>query len=130
MFKLAKTLGSDLRYEVVTLKNENAITYTPGCVLICTEGSVASAEETSAPEYIAFAPADPEDTSTVTAMIVTDGMIFKTEYVGNTSPYVGMTVGLAKKNSEMDSVCHNENGAGTVTGVDENQGYVYVKFHK
>lgn len=128
MLRLVKVLNSNLQYEVVTLKNTDNIPLDMGCALICVNGTVAPAQCASMPEYISFGHPNDDDYTTVTAMLVTENMIFKTEYTGDTKPHVGMTVGLSKYVYEMDSVCPNKNGKGTVLGVDENNGLVYVRF--
>ncbi len=128
MFRLAKVLNSNLQYEVVKLKNTNNIPVEAGCAIICVNGVVASATCTSMPEYISFGNSDEDNYATVTAMLVTENMIFKTEYKGDTKPYIGMTVGLSKSMCEMDSVCPDKNGKGTVLSVDENEKLVYVRF--
>ena len=128
MFRLAKVLSSNLQYEVATLKNTDHIPADAGCALICTGGTVAPATRTSMPEYISFGYPDEDDRTTVTAMLVTENMIFKAEYTGDVKPYIGMTVGLSTSDCEMDSVCPDKNGKGTVLGTDENQNLVYVRF--
>ena len=128
MLRLAKVLNSNIQYELVTLKNKSNTLVNSGCALICVDGSVAPATCASMPEYISFGHPNEDDHTTVTAMLVTENMIFKTEYTGDTKPYVGMTVGLAKSVCEMDSVCPDKNGKGTVLGVDESNGLVYVRF--
>ena len=130
MFRLAKVLNSNLQYEVVTLKNTENIPVEAGCAIICDGGAIAPATCTSMPEYITFVNPDEDNYTTVTAMLVTENMIFKTEYTGDTKPYVGMTVGLSKAAYEMDSVCPDKNGKGTVLSVDEKHNLVYVRFRR
>jgi hypothetical protein len=129
MFRLAKVLNSNYQYELIKLKNQNLIPIAHGCALTCTDGILAGASATSMPEYIAFR-GDEEEGSAVSAMIVTENMVFKAEYKGDTAPYVGMTVGLAKIDCEMDAVCQNDNGKGTVIGIDDEKKLVYVRFRK
>ena len=128
MFRLAKVLNSNFQYEVATLKNTDNIPADAGCALICVGGVIAPATCTSMPEYISFGNPNEDDCTTVTAMLVTENMIFKTEYTGDVKPYIGMTVGLSKSVCEMDSVCHDKNGKGTVLDVDESNHLVYVRF--
>ena len=128
MFRLAKVLNSNFQYEVVTLKNTDNIPADAGCALVCVDGVIAPAMCTSMPEFISFGNPNEDDRTTVTAMLVTENMIFKAEYTGDVKPYIGMTVGLSKSVCEMDSVCPDKNGKGTVLGTDENQNLVYVRF--
>lgn len=130
MLRLAKVLNSNFQYEVIKLNNPKLIPFAHGCALMCKNGEVAAAAETAIPEYIAIVGEAEEPCATVNAMLVTDNMVFKTEYVGDTEPYVGMRVGLAKDKHEMDAVTCNENGKGTILSIDRANKLVYVRFCK
>ena len=130
MFRLAKVLNSNFQYEVIKLKNTNMIPVTHGCALVCVDGIPTPATDTAVPEYIAIKGDEEDDCKVISAMLVTENMIFKAEYTGNTAPYVGMPVGLSKIDCEMDAVTHNEKGKGTLLGVDEENKLVYVKFRR
>ena len=130
MLRLAKTLNSNFQYEVIKLKNPELTPFAHGCALVCKDGIAYPATETAIPEYVAIVGEEEEPCTTVNAMLVTEGMVFKTEYVGDTDPYVGMCVGLANNTCEMDAVTHNENGKGTVLAIDNVNKLVYVKFRK
>ena len=130
MLRLAKVLNSNFQYEVIKLNNKNLTPFAHGCALVCKDGVAVLATDTEMPEYIAIVGEEEEPCATVNAMLVTDAMVFKTEYVGDTAPYVGMCVGLAKNTCEMDAVTHNENGKGTVLAVDSANKLVYVRFRR
>ena len=130
MFRLAKVLNSNFQYEVITLKNKNMIPIEHGCALVCKDGVLAPASDISMPEYIAFKGDEEDSCETVTAMLVTEAMVFKAEYTGDVAPCVGMNVGLAMLSCEMDAVCPNKNGKGTVIGIDDEKKLVYVRFRR
>ena len=130
MFRLVKVLNSNNQCEVAKLKFNASANITPGCALSCSSGSLTHSANTSMPDYISLSSNNDPSIKTIDAMFVTEDMVFKVEYVGNTEPYVGMGVGLATKKNKTDSVTYNSSGKGVILGVDDDKKLVYVRFRK
>ena len=82
---------------------------------------------TVCPEYISLGVN--EDSDSVNAIVVTEDMIFKVEYVGTTQPLIGMSVGLSNHTGKTDAVTYNTSGKGKIVEIDD-ENFVYVRFRK
>lgn len=129
MLRLVKILNSNNQYEVVRLKYNLQINLGPGSALGCTGGIFTTAMNTDMPAFVALGICDTQ-TDKMDAICVTEDMIFKTEYTGTATPYVGMIVGLSTHKYKLDAVTFNSNGKGIVVGVDDSKKLVYVRFHR
>ena len=130
MFRLVKVLNANNQCEVAKLKFNSSAVIKPGCALSCTSGSLAHASNTVMPDYIALSSNDDPTCDTVDAMFVTEDMVFKVEYHGSATPYIGMLVGLTTKKNKMDAVNYNSSGKGTILALDDDNKLVYVRFRK
>ena len=132
MFRLVKVLNSNNQCETVRLNSNASLQIGKGCCLTYTNGALAFPTAAQAPDYIALIGSDEiEDTvGRIDVMIVTENMVFKTEYSGSVTPFVGMPVGLATVQNKMDAVTYNSGGKGTVIGVEDDKKSVYVRFNK
>ena len=130
MLRLVKVLNGNLQYEVVSLKPDTSVTVLPGSALLLVDGVLIKANETSMPDYIAITGNEDTDCKKINAVMVTENMVFKTEYEADKKPYIGMKVGLCGANGVADTVTYNENGKGTVLGIEDGETLVYVKFHR
>ena len=130
MLRLVKILNANNQYEVAKLKYNTSATIKPGCALSCSSGVLLSATNTATPDYVALSSNDDQSVKTIDAILVTEDMIFKVEYTGTTTPYVGMPVGLATGKYKMDSVTQNSSGKGVIVELDDDKKLVYVRFRR
>lgn len=130
MFRLVKVLNANNQCNVSKLKYNASATIGPGCALSCSNGLLVSSASTAVPDYVSLYGNDDPSRNTIEAMFVTEDMVFKVEYVGSTTPYVGMIVGLATSTHKMDSVTNNTSGKAAIIGIDDDQKLVYVRFRK
>lgn len=130
MFRLVKVLNANNQCAVAKLKyNPNAV-FGPGCALSCLTGSLSSPTNTAMPDYISLTGNEDISSDTVDAMFVTEDMVFKVEYTGSVTPYVGMSVGLSTGKYKMDSVTSNSSGKGAILALEDDKKLVYVRFRK
>lgn len=129
MLRLIKILNSNNQFETVRLEYNYGANLGPGSALSCTIDGFNSAANTSMPEYVALSVSDIHS-SKMDAILVTEDMVFKVEYLGSETPYIGMSVGLATHKYKMDAVTYNSSGKGTIIGVDDSKKLVYVRFHR
>lgn len=130
MFRFVKALNGNAQADVHLLKCGSNTFYVLGEALVCTGGTATSPSATTAPDYIALTRNYTTHHKKLDAIVVTENSVFKVEYTGNMTPYVGMPVGLATYMSKIDAVTYNTNGKGTVLGVSDDGKYVYVRFRK
>lgn len=130
MFRLVKVLNGHTQAEVRFLKRNPLIVLLPGCALTCTNGAISVPATSDFPEYIALSPNNFSNTDKAEAILVTEDMVFKVEYTGSVTPMIGMTVGLAIRNNVVEAVTYSSSGKGTIIGLDEDTGLVYVRFRK
>ena len=130
MFRLVKVISGNNQYEVSKLALHPAANFGCGCALTCTNGLANNASAAVMPDYISLTSTADAVGDRVEAMIVNEDMIFKVEFVGTTSPLVGMTVGLSTLRDKMDAVTYSSSGKGKIVAIDEDPSYVYVKFRK
>jgi hypothetical protein len=127
MFRLVKNINGNTQCEVFKINYISSATIVPGCALTCSSGKMSTSTATVFPEYISLGI--DEDSSSVNAMVVTEDMIFKVEYIGTTSPLIGMNVGPTNHIAKADAVTYNTSGKGKIVEIgDEN--FVYVRFRK
>ena len=129
MLRLVKVLNGNTQFEVVRLRYNTGVNLGPGSALSSSGGYFTALLNTDTPEFVGLSIID-TTTRKMDAITVTEDMIFKTEYTGTATPYVGMKVGLSTSIYRMDSVTYNANGKGVVVGVDDNTKFVYVRFHR
>ena len=130
MFRLVKVLNGNNQCEISKLDYEASAVIAPGCALTCTNGAASLASSTAMPDYISLTGNIDEARHKIDAMLVTEDMIFKVEYNGNTTPLIGMPVGLSTTKNKMDSVTYNSSGKGKIVEIEDDQKMVYVKFRK
>ena len=130
MFRLVKVLNAHNQAEVKLVNRNSRISITPGCALTCTNGIASTPSTSDSPEYIALANNYYSNPNKVGGMLVTENMVFKVEYIGNVTPIIGMSVGLASGGDTVDSVTYNSSGKGTIIGLDDDKRFVYVRFRK
>lgn len=130
MFRLVKVLNGNNQCEISKLPYSATSPIGPGCALTCTNGVAGFATSTAMPDYISLTGNADEERKKIDAMLITEDMIFKVEYIGSTPPLIGLSVGLATKKYKMDSVTYNSGGKGKIIELDDAPGMVYVKFRK
>ena len=131
MFRLVKVLNANNQCETVKLNSNASLQVGKGCGLTYTNGALAFPTAAQAPDYIALIGSDEIDAGEkIDVMIVTENMVFKVEYSGSVTPFVGMPVGLATVQNKMDAVTYNSGGKGIVIGVEDDRKSVYVRFNK
>ena len=131
MFRLVKVLNANNQCETVKLNSNASLQVGKGCGLTYTNGALAFPTAAQAPEDIALIGSDEIDAGEkIDVMIVTENMVFKVEYSGSVTPFVGMPVGLATVQNKMDAVTYNSGGKGIVIGVEDDRKSVYVRFNK
>ena len=129
MLRLVKVLNGNTQCDVVRLKYNLGVNLGPGSAMSSSGGYFTALLNTDTPEFVALSTTE-IPFQRMDAITVTEDMIFKVEYTGTATPYVGMKVGLSSGLYKMDSVTYNANGKGIVVGVDDNPGLVYVRFHR
>ena len=130
MFRLVKVLNGNNQCEISKLDYAASSDIAPGCAITCTNGVAALASSTAMPDYISLTGNIDEARHKIDAMLVTEDMIFKVEYIGTSTPLIGMTVGISTTKNKMDSVTYNSSGKGRIIDIDDDQKMVYVKFRK
>ena len=130
MFRLVKVLNGNNQCEITKLKFSSSAVIRRGCALTCSSGLALPVTSNVMPDYIALDSNMNKELKSVDAIYVTEDMIFKVEYAGNTEPYLNMAVGITTLNYKMDSVTPNSNGKGVVVGIDDDKKFVYVRFHR
>ena len=130
MFRLVKVLNGYTQGDVKLLKHNKPYGIPCGVAVIYTNQTVSTPSASAKPEYVTLATSYRLKSPRVNAILVTENMIFKVEFIGNSAPAVGMSVGLASSGMEMDSVSYNSNGKGTIIGIERETGLVYVRFSK
>lgn len=133
MFRLVKNIDNSTTFpEVIRMEASRlAYSYTLGGTAILKNGNLETPAPSDFPDLVFAASSDRFHRSNIAdAFYVTEGMVFKVEYIGTSSPRVGLTVGLAKFLNGMDAVSYNSSGKGLIIAIDENPQYVYVKFHR
>lgn len=128
MFRLVKVINGNNQCEVFKLKALSSATIIPGCALSCSNGKLTNSTATTCPEYISLGT--DSISGFVSAIVVTENMLFKVEYAGTTDPLVGMSVGLTNHTGKTDAVTYNTSGKGKIVEIDDNKEYVYVRFRK
>ena len=130
MFRLVKVLNNNTQADVHLVPiNEDAV-YGKGEAIVTSDGKAATPSSTAFPDYIVLSKNLISHPNKIDAMIVTENSVFKVEYTGSLSPYLGMPVGLSRKIAGMDAVTYNVNGKGNVIGIDDDKRFVYVRFRK
>ena len=129
MFRFIKVLNGNAQADVHLLKC-NSNTFVLGEALVCTGGLATSPSANAAPDYISLTRNYLTHHQKLDAIVVTENSVFKVEYTGTVTPYVGMPVGLSTYNSKMDAVTYNTNGKGIVLKVSDDAKFVYVRFRK
>ena len=130
MFRLVKVLNGNNQYETQKLTAGATTVIGPGCALSCQNGNLTTPTATAMPDYISITTSNGRSSKKVSVMLITEDMLFKVEYTGTTTPYVGMSVALSTKVYKMDSVTYNASGKGIVMDIEKDTGLVYVKFRK
>ena len=130
MFRLVKILNNNTAAEILLIPKKPDASYVRGEALVCQNGTAATPSATSVPEYIFVSVNHNHRSDKINVQAVTEDSIFKVEYTGTITPYIGMSVGLSTKILRMDAVTYNTSGKGTVVGVDDDKSFVYVRFRK
>lgn len=130
MFRLVKVLNNDTKAEVQLIPAKEGIAYIKGEALSLSNGKATSTTATAVPEYIYLSRNYTSNVNKLEVMVVTEDSIFKVEYTGTLTPYLGMPVCLSTKIVRMDAVSYSTSGKGTIVGIDEEPGMVYVRFRK
>ena len=130
MFRLVKILNNDTKAEVQLIPAKEGISYVKGEALSISNGNATSTTATAVPEYIYLSRSHISHVGKIEVMAVTEDSIFKVEYTGTLTPYIGMPVCLSTKIIRMDAVSYSTSGKGTIVGIDEEPGMVYVRFRK
>jgi hypothetical protein len=130
LFRLVKVLNSDTKAEVQLIPKRPSSTFSRGEALVCFNGYASSPTSTAFPEYIYLSQNYVTNPRKLEAMAVTEDSVFKADYSGTVTPYIGMPVGLSTKISGMDAVNYSSTGKGIIIGIDTDKDLVYVRFRK
>lgn len=130
MFRLVKVLNSDTKAEVQLIPKKKNSSFSRGEALICLNGYASSPNSTAFPEYIYLSQNNVANPRKLEVMAITEDSVFKADYSGTVTPYLGMPVGLSTKISGMDAVSYSSNGKGIIIGIDTDKDLVYVRFRK
>lgn len=130
MFRLIKVLNGNNQCETIKFPYDPSATITYGSALICSNGNLTNPSGTALPEFISVCDKNDSTKNTIDAILVTEDMIFKVEYTGNITPYVGMSVGIAAHKGKSDGVTNNSSGKGLIVGIEDDKKLVHVRFRK
>ena len=130
MFRLIKSLNGNNKYEVAKLRSSGSLEVVYGSALTCSGSGITSPSATASPDFIALSAVESGKKTELDGIVVSEDMVFKVEYTGASTPYVGMFVGLSSYKGSMDAVSYNSSGKGIILAIDDDPKIVYVRFRK